>query len=81
MDHVMRNQAVRKTMARTTRYISLGFMQKNVGIFMVDLEGKPTAYYYDPALSLISSRVKAENQLYIGSLQYSRIIRFNLSSI
>ncbi|KAJ8435799.1 hypothetical protein Cgig2_024782 [Carnegiea gigantea] len=80
VDRVMKDRVLRKIMAIMARYIGLGSVQKNGGIFVVDLEGNPTAHYYDPALSLISSGIKVENQLYSGSLQHSHIIRFNLSS-
>lgn len=80
VDQMMKDRVLRKIMAIMARRIGLGSVQKNGGIFVVDLEGNPTAHYYDPALSLISSGIKDENQLYSASLQHSHSIRFNLSS-
>lgn len=73
-------QLVRKSMVILERYISLQFLQKNGGILSVDLEGNPTAHFYDPSISLISSGIIVYDHLYIGSLQYPHIIRFNMSS-
>ncbi|XP_056688470.1 protein STRICTOSIDINE SYNTHASE-LIKE 6-like [Spinacia oleracea] len=39
----------------------------------------PKLHVYDPAMSMITSGIKIENYLYIGSLHYDHIIRFNLS--
>lgn len=79
MDRLRRHRLVRKSMAILERYVSLQFIQKNGGIFSVDLQGNPTAHLYDPAMSHITSAIKVDDHLYIGSLHYPHIIRFNLS--
>lgn len=70
---------IRKVLAIITRYAGPITMTKNAGIFVVDLDGKPTAHYYDPELSLFSSGVKIGDHLYCGSLIYPYIIRLNLA--
>uniref|UniRef100_A0A803MAP7 Strictosidine synthase conserved region domain-containing protein n=1 Tax=Chenopodium quinoa TaxID=63459 RepID=A0A803MAP7_CHEQI len=72
---------VRKSLLIMDRYISKRHIQRNGGILGVDLEGNPTVHVYDPAMSLITSGIKIEDHLYIGSLNYDHIIRFNLSSL
>ncbi|EXC35260.1 Adipocyte plasma membrane-associated protein [Morus notabilis] len=69
---------IRKAIAIIVRHIGRPHMEKNGGVFAVDLEGKPVFHYYDPALSLISSGAKIGNHLYCGSIAYPYIIRLNL---
>lgn len=75
------HRLLRKSMVIVNRYVSLEFLQKYGGIFSVDLEGNPSAHFYDPAMSMISSAIRVDDHLYIGSLQYRHIIRFNLSRL
>ncbi|KMT06880.1 hypothetical protein BVRB_6g152190 [Beta vulgaris subsp. vulgaris] len=70
---------VRKAMSMVDRYIGLHHIQRNGGILGVDLEGNATLHVYDRAMSLISSGIQIQDHLYIGSLHYAHIIRFNLS--
>ncbi|GLT39327.1 hypothetical protein SLA2020_135250 [Shorea laevis] len=69
---------IRKIMALMEKYVGRPSMERNGGVFAVDLEGKPVAHYYDSELSTISSGIKIQNHLYCGSLKYSFIIRLNL---
>lgn len=51
---------------------------KNAGVLVVDLEGKPVAYYHDHQLSAVTSGIKIGNRLYTASLIYANIISLNL---
>ncbi|KAL2939629.1 Protein STRICTOSIDINE SYNTHASE-LIKE 6 [Bienertia sinuspersici] len=79
LEQLRRNRLVRKAMLIMDRYISLSHIQWNGGIVSVDLDGYPKLHVYDPSMSMISSGIKIEDHLYIGSLHYPHIIRFNLS--
>lgn len=80
LEQATRYRLVRKATVIIDRYIiSLRHMQRNGGILGIDLEGNPIMHVYDPALSLISSGIKVKDHLYVGSLHYEHIIRFNLS--
>lgn len=61
------------------RYVGWPNIEKNGGVVAVDLDGKPTAHYYDPGVSLITSGIKIGEHLYCGSIVYPYIIRLNLS--
>ncbi|XP_057964633.1 protein STRICTOSIDINE SYNTHASE-LIKE 6-like [Malania oleifera] len=78
-DAVFRYPAIRKVLGILERYHKKPHLEKNGGVLAVDLEGKPTARYYDPALSLISSGIKIGNHLYCGSLANSYLLSFNLT--
>ncbi|KAF5453829.1 hypothetical protein F2P56_023547 [Juglans regia] len=69
---------VRKCIAMMEKYIGRPNMEKNGGALAVDLEGKPTAHYYDPGLSMVSSAIKIGHHLYCGSPVAPNIIRLNL---
>jgi hypothetical protein len=60
------------------RYVGRPNMEKNGGVLAVDLVGKPTAYYYDPGLLLLTTGIKIGDHLYCGSLFSPYIIRLNL---
>ncbi|KAL9229398.1 hypothetical protein vseg_004867 [Gypsophila vaccaria] len=81
LEYVNRLQFVRKSIVIMETYISLlKYAQRNGGVYGVDLEGKPRAHIYDPALSKITSSIKIDHHIYVGSLQYSHVIRFNTRS-
>lgn len=61
------------------RYIGRPSTEKNGGVLGVDLEGKPTAHYYDQDLFLVSSGVKIGEHLYLGSLVLPYIIHLNVT--
>lgn len=61
------------------RYLGMPSMAKNSGVFVVDLDGKPIAHYYDPELSLISSAIKIGDRLYCGSVQHSGILHLDVN--
>ncbi|KAL3720624.1 hypothetical protein ACJRO7_005443 [Eucalyptus globulus] len=69
---------IRKGAAILERFDRRPVMDKNSGVFQVDLEGKPVAHYYDPQLSFISSGNKIGDYLYCGSLYYPYILRLKL---
>ncbi|KAF8011383.1 hypothetical protein BT93_J1863 [Corymbia citriodora subsp. variegata] len=69
---------IRKAIAILERFDRRPVMDKNGGVFQVDLDGKPVAHYYDPQLSFISSGNKIGEYLYCGSLFYPYIIRLKL---
>ncbi|XP_074294405.1 protein STRICTOSIDINE SYNTHASE-LIKE 6-like [Silene latifolia] len=80
LEYANKLQFVRKVIIIVESYLSLlKHVQKNGGVYGVDLQGNPTAHFYDPALSLLSGAVKIGNQIYVGSLQYPHIIGFNMS--
>lgn len=74
----LRYPFIRKITAIMERHIGRPNMEKNGGVFAVDLEGKPVYHYYDHALKLISTGLKIGNHLYCGSIIYPYIIRLNL---
>ncbi|XP_021908230.1 protein STRICTOSIDINE SYNTHASE-LIKE 7-like [Carica papaya] len=69
---------VRKVVAMLEKMKLRPQMETNSGVFAVDVEGKPIAYYGDVGLKLISSGIKIGSHLYCGSLHYPHIIRLNL---
>ena len=69
---------VRKASAIIERLIGRVKMEKNGGVLVVDMEGKPVAHYQDVELSLITTGIKIKNHLYCGSLVNPYIIRLNL---
>ncbi|XP_030536027.1 protein STRICTOSIDINE SYNTHASE-LIKE 5-like [Rhodamnia argentea] len=69
---------MRKGAAILERFNRRPAMEKNGGVFQVDLKGKPVAHYYDPQLSFISSANKIGDYLYCGSLHYPYILRLKL---
>lgn len=77
-DLTLKYPLIRKIMAIMVRYVGLPQMEKNAGVFVVDLEGKPVAHYYDPGLKLITCGIKIGNHLYLGSIVYPYLIRINL---
>lgn len=65
-------------MIMITKYVGRLQSEENGGVLVVNLEGKPTARYYDLELSLISSAIKIENYIYCGSLMYPFVIRLDV---
>ncbi|XP_059644897.1 protein STRICTOSIDINE SYNTHASE-LIKE 5-like [Cornus florida] len=78
-DMAQRYPWIRKGLAIMERYTGRPPMERNGGVLAVDLEGKPTAHYYDLQLSLVSSGIKIGDHLYCGSVVYPYIIRLNLT--
>ncbi|KAM0975164.1 hypothetical protein ACFX13_018518 [Malus domestica] len=78
-DLVHRYPFIRKVLAIVKRYAGgRPRLHKNAGVFAVNLDGEPTADYYDPDLFLISSGIKIGKYLYCGSVVYPYIIRLDL---
>lgn len=78
-DLAFKYPSIRKVLAMISKYIGRPHMEKNGGVLAVDLQGKPTAHYYDPGMSFVSSGIKIENHLYCGSLLYPYITRLDLN--
>ncbi|KAI8541068.1 hypothetical protein RHMOL_Rhmol08G0034400 [Rhododendron molle] len=78
-DLAQRYPFIRKVLAIMEKHIGTPDMKKNSGVLAVDLEGKPLAYYYDPALTLITGGIKVRDHLYCGSLLKPYVIRLNLT--
>ncbi|PIN09897.1 putative alkaloid synthase/Surface mucin Hemomucin [Handroanthus impetiginosus] len=74
-----RYPSIRKIIGMMEKYTGRPHTEKNGGVIAVDLDGKPTAHYHDPDISLVSSGVKIGDHLYCGSLVRSYIVRLNLS--
>ncbi|KAG4939097.1 hypothetical protein GLYMA_16G119000v4 [Glycine max] len=68
---------IRKAFAMFTKYVGSLSISKNGGVLVVDLEGKPTAHYYDPKLALTSA-IKIGNHIYAGSIFYPFVTRFDV---
>lgn len=77
LDFVFRYPFIRKATVIYTKYVGRLSMVKNGGVIAVDFEGKPTAHYYDPDLSLTSG-IKIGNHLYCGSIIYPFVIRLDV---
>ncbi|XP_062102741.1 protein STRICTOSIDINE SYNTHASE-LIKE 5-like [Humulus lupulus] len=77
-DLAMRYPFIRKVVAFLERNNCRPKMEKNGGVFAVDLEGRPIFHYHDPHLPFISSGLKIENHLYCGSNAYPYMIKLNL---
>ncbi|CAJ1942247.1 unnamed protein product [Sphenostylis stenocarpa] len=77
LDFAFRYPFIRKVAAIVTKYVVNLPISKNGGFLVVDLEGKPTAHYYDPKLSLTSA-IKIGNHIYAGSIEYPFVTRFDI---
>lgn len=77
LDIAFRYPFIRKVVAIVTKYFPSLRPSKNGGVIAVDLEGKPTAHYYDPKLSLTSG-IKIGNHIYCGSINYPFVISLNI---
>ncbi|CAN0919017.1 Protein STRICTOSIDINE SYNTHASE-LIKE 7 [Linum grandiflorum] len=75
----LKQPLLRKAMVILTKYIGPLHMEKNSGVFVVDLEGKPVAHYSDPELSFITTGFKIGTHLYCGNLLYDHILRLDLA--
>ncbi|KAL9327188.1 hypothetical protein ACSQ67_007833 [Phaseolus vulgaris] len=76
LDLAFRYPFIRKIAAIITKYVWNVPLSKNGGFVVVDLEGKPTAHYYDPKLALTSA-IKIGNHIYAGSIFYPFVTRFD----
>ncbi|KAE8010719.1 hypothetical protein FH972_007062 [Carpinus fangiana] len=77
-DLAARYPFIRKVIAIMEKYRVRPRIEKNSGILAVDLAGKPTAHYYDPGLSFLTSGIKIGDHLYCGSIVLPYITRLNL---
>lgn len=76
LDVLFRYPFLRKVLAIVTKHVPSLSVVKNGGVLAVDLEGKPTAHYYDPKLTLTSG-IKIGNHLYCGSIIYPFLLRLD----
>lgn len=79
LDLALKHPFLRKLMGIYTKYIGEINVVKNSGVFIVDLEGKPTEHYYDPGLALISSGIRIGNHIYCGSVVSPYIVRLDVT--
>ncbi|CAN6563460.1 unnamed protein product [Malus baccata var. baccata] len=78
-DLALRYPFIRKVLAIVKRYAGgRPHLEKNAGVFAVNLDGEPIAHYSDPELFLITSGIKIGKYLYCGSVVYPYIIRLDL---
>ncbi|XP_039684630.1 protein STRICTOSIDINE SYNTHASE-LIKE 6 isoform X1 [Medicago truncatula] len=77
LDIMLKYPFIRKALAIITKKVPSLNLYKNGGVITVDLEGKSTAHYYDPKLSL-SGGIKIGNHLYCGSILYPFVIRLDI---
>ncbi|MBA0581606.1 protein STRICTOSIDINE SYNTHASE-LIKE 5 [Gossypium raimondii] len=80
-DIAMRYPMVRKAAAMVDRWVGwIGRIksEKNGGLLVVDINGKPVAHYRDVELTMVTSGFKLKNHLYIGSFILPYIIRVDL---
>ncbi|XP_009344663.2 protein STRICTOSIDINE SYNTHASE-LIKE 7 [Pyrus x bretschneideri] len=78
-DLALRYPFIRKVLAIVKRYAGgWPHLEKNAGVFVVNLDGEPIAHYSDPELFLITSGIKIGKYLYCGSVFYPYIIRLDL---
>ncbi|KAH6807993.1 Calcium-dependent phosphotriesterase superfamily protein [Perilla frutescens var. frutescens] len=71
--------SLRKVIGMVMKYIGRPKTEKNGGTIAVDLDGKPSAHYYDPNLSMATSCNKISHHLYCGSLISPYITRLDLT--
>ncbi|KAF8377718.1 hypothetical protein HHK36_031102 [Tetracentron sinense] len=76
---ILRYPFVRKGLAILHKLVGRPHTEKDAGVLAVDLEGKPVAHYYDPALALVTSGIKIGKHLYCGSLLNPYITRLDLA--
>ncbi|XP_020235677.1 protein STRICTOSIDINE SYNTHASE-LIKE 5 [Cajanus cajan] len=77
LDIAYRYPFIRKAVAIVMKYVLNLSFSKNGGVLVVDLEGKPTAHYYDLKLGLTSA-VKIGNHIYGGSILYPFVTRLDI---
>ncbi|TYH78644.1 hypothetical protein ES332_D03G003300v1 [Gossypium tomentosum] len=79
LDIAFRYPFIRKVMAIVMKYIGRLPTEKEAGVLVVDLEGKPVAHYHDHRLSMITSGMKIGNRLYCGSVRHPHILKLDLA--
>ncbi|KAH1113278.1 hypothetical protein J1N35_006656 [Gossypium stocksii] len=79
LDIAFRYPFIRKVMAIVMKYIGRLPTEKDAGVLVVDLEGKPVAHYHDHRLSMITSGMKIGNRLYCGSVRHPHILKLDLA--
>ncbi|KAF8377716.1 hypothetical protein HHK36_031100 [Tetracentron sinense] len=78
-DVASRYPFVRKGLGILDKYVGRPHVERDGGVLAVDLEGKPVAHYYDPALSMLTTGIKIGKHLYCGSVLKPYIMRLNLA--
>ncbi|KAI7731067.1 hypothetical protein M8C21_027053 [Ambrosia artemisiifolia] len=70
---------IRKFIAFLDKYFQRPSTERNAGVVVVDLDGKPIERYYDPELKFVTTGIKIGEHLYLGNLMKSYITRLNLT--
>ncbi|XP_051147307.1 protein STRICTOSIDINE SYNTHASE-LIKE 5-like [Andrographis paniculata] len=70
---------MRKVYGMMEKYKIRPILENNGGVFVVDLDGKPVAHYYDPKLYYISTGIQIGDNVYLGSIVFPYIISLNVS--
>ncbi|CAN1226096.1 Protein STRICTOSIDINE SYNTHASE-LIKE 6 [Linum perenne] len=79
LEFSLKQPLLRKAIVILTKYLGPLHMEKNSGVFVVDLEGKAVAHYSDPKLSFITTGYKIGTHLYCGNLLYDHLLRLDLA--
>nr|GMC67634.1 protein STRICTOSIDINE SYNTHASE-LIKE 6-like [Ipomoea batatas] len=70
---------VRKILAVMEKYVGRPKMEKNGGVFVVDVEGNPVAHYYENDFTLLSTGIKIGDYMYCGFVVNGFILRLDLT--
>ncbi|XP_019172179.1 PREDICTED: protein STRICTOSIDINE SYNTHASE-LIKE 6-like [Ipomoea nil] len=76
---IQRYPLLRKILGVMEKYGVRPNMEKNGGIFVVDMEGNPVAHYYERDFTLVSTGIKIGNYMYCGFVKYGFILSLNLT--
>ncbi|XP_051147361.1 protein STRICTOSIDINE SYNTHASE-LIKE 5-like [Andrographis paniculata] len=74
-----RNPWMRQLYGTMEKYKIRPTLEKNAGVFVVDLNGKPVAHYYDPKLYHVSTGIQIGDNIYLGSTVFPYIVTLNIS--
>ncbi|XP_019172183.1 PREDICTED: protein STRICTOSIDINE SYNTHASE-LIKE 6-like isoform X1 [Ipomoea nil] len=70
---------LRKILGVMEKYVGRPKMEKNGGVFVVDLEGNPVAHYYENDFIMVSTGIKIGDYMYCGFVVNGFILRLNLT--
>ncbi|KAD5960756.1 hypothetical protein E3N88_12228 [Mikania micrantha] len=71
--------AIPTFLAVLDKYFKRPSMERNAGVVVVDLNGKPIARYHDPESKFVTTGIKIGEHLYLGNLMKSFVMRLNLT--
>ncbi|KAL8240463.1 hypothetical protein R6Q59_013818 [Mikania micrantha] len=78
-DLARKHPYIRKFLAVLDKYFKRPSMERNAGVVVVDLNGKPIARYHDPESKFVTTGIKIGEHLYLGNLMKSFVMRLNLT--